>query len=346
MKALTAVLREVEQEPVVLENRVLVLPHGGRVMGLSVDGDMNTHWVNPALGSVASAAELLSDPGWANLGGDRTWISPELETHIADPARFADTYEVPKAVDPAEYRITEQDDRSISLSTDMQLEFKQSGVTVDLKLSKSVSLLDEPPLELPEGVDWAGYAMHTRLESDALPANVFPAAWHILQVPGGGRIILPVHPGAQPRAFIGDPVYRDEGDAITCDVDTAQSFKFSLHARDCTGLLIYLQLDADQPYMLIRKLSVLDEDLYTDVPCDDLSDTGYVEQVYVDDGGFGGFGELEYHTTALGKHAAKAVSDANMVWALTGDAASLSMVLDDFREASGDRPPAIDRQKG
>ncbi len=153
MKALTAVLREVEQEPVVLENRVLVLPHGGRVMGLSVDGDMNTHWVNPALGSVASAAELLSDPGWANLGGDRTWISPELETHIADPARFADTYEVPKAVDPAEYRITEQDDRSISLSTDMQLEFKQSGVTVDLKLSKSVSLLDEPPLELPEGVD-------------------------------------------------------------------------------------------------------------------------------------------------------------------------------------------------
>jgi hypothetical protein len=45
----------------------------------SQDSESNFYWVNPALSTLASARELFAGAGWQNTGGDRTWLSPEID---------------------------------------------------------------------------------------------------------------------------------------------------------------------------------------------------------------------------------------------------------------------------
>lgn len=328
MNPMLSTLQEIGQEPVNLGGRVLVLPFGGRIIGLYPREDLNCFWVNPALESMDTARSLLGESGWANLGGDRTWISPEVDTNVGDPAHMAETYDVPKAVDPGAYQVAAMTDKSVTVASDMRVRFHRSNKTLDLTVSKNISLLNEPPFPIPDGVDFSGYMLQSRLESRDLAAGVFPALWHLVQVPGGGRIVIPVADDVRPRAFIGNPSVEQAEGCITCSVVTAASFKFSLHAKDCRGLLIYLKTDSDIPFMVVRELVVHDEDLYADVPCDDSLDTGHVQQVYVDDGALGGFGELEYHTPALGKVRASSIDDISSLWTFAGSIESLTTLFE------------------
>ena len=57
----------------------LVLPYGGRILGLFAPGsDQNFLWTHPALSSPSSARTFYQSTDWHNSGGDRTWISPRL----------------------------------------------------------------------------------------------------------------------------------------------------------------------------------------------------------------------------------------------------------------------------
>ena len=57
---------------------------------------------------------------------------------------------------------------------------------------------------------------------------------------------------------------------------------------------------------------------YADVPCADPDDLGYVQQIYVDDGALGGFGEMEYHGPAAVASAGGDAGDLSEVWAFCG----------------------------
>lgn len=308
------------QEPIILDGRLLVLPHGARVLGLAPDGHTNLTWTNPALSTADSAKALLADTGWGNLGGDRTWISPELDTHIQDPNDWSNGYTVPKRVDPAAYRVISQDDRSVSLESNMLVHFRRSQANVRLTVRKTIELLDTPPLALPSGADCVGYRQTCRLTIDPTPGcDARPAVWQILQVPGGGSIHVPVRPGARPRAFIGDPVYELDGSRLRCDVRTAASFKFSLVADDCCGKMLYQGQAKGRDTLLLRTFPVLPTDRYADVSATDPDDLGHVQQFYVDDGALGGFGELEYHGPAIDATAGGSVEESSDVWACIGD---------------------------
>ena len=132
MNELQAVLNDVGQAPIALDGKLLVLPFGGRVIGLFPCPEVNTLWVNPALGDAGRAREFLADPGWINLGGDRTWISPEVDTHVKDPDAMMDGYEVPKGVDPAAYEVVVQHRASVTLASRMAVPFRRSGEVVEL----------------------------------------------------------------------------------------------------------------------------------------------------------------------------------------------------------------------
>jgi hypothetical protein len=79
---------------------VLLLPHGGRVLGLFAAGSQeNFYWTHPALESAASAAEFYEGRQWHNSGGDRTWLAPEVDFFFP---RYPKTnvYHQPRELDP------------------------------------------------------------------------------------------------------------------------------------------------------------------------------------------------------------------------------------------------------
>src|ERR1035441_1070012 len=84
MKQLIGVLKQVGKPTRLFRSidgtRVLVLPYGGRVLGLFSPGsEENFYWTHTALEAVDSARAFYAADQWHNSGGDRTWLAPEAD---------------------------------------------------------------------------------------------------------------------------------------------------------------------------------------------------------------------------------------------------------------------------
>jgi hypothetical protein len=301
-------------------DKVCVLPFSGRVMGLYPQEGLNALWVSDALGSATSAQALLTGGGWTNLGGDRTWVSPEFDLFVSDASRPWETYKVPAGLDPAAYRVVSHCADTVELETAMSLDFYRSGGKGEMSLRKRITELDAPGFSLPAGVSAAGYELTCTLSATgALPPSARPAIWNLLQVPGGGDIVIPVKDSAAPVAFFGHQQWRQDGQRIVASVPVApDGYKFGVLAGHCRGLMLYLNLTAPQPFVILRRFSVGSQDQYFDVPFTDPQRKGFVQQVYVDNGAFGGFGEMEHHSPAIVPGQCSKVTDTCTTWAFAG----------------------------
>jgi hypothetical protein len=138
--------------------------------------------------TTASAEHYFASLDWINSGGDRTWISPEIETKVRDPADLANSFDVPKAMDPADYAVASSDENSVTLRTEKAILFRNSRVPVELWLTNAKPTLGNPPLVLADAVSCAGYQVETELTSVAgVPERVRPAIYSLLLVLGGVR---------------------------------------------------------------------------------------------------------------------------------------------------------------
>jgi hypothetical protein len=341
METLVDSLRSKGHTPIVLAEKIVVLPFGGRILGVFPDGRHNLFWVNPeysgespsGAGDALSGTSDLTIEGWCNCGGDRTWICPEVEANVGDPADFGGTYEVPEAVDPARYEVVSSDAMAAVLRTPMELEFRRSKHRAKLEVTKRIAALTAAPSIADGGLDFCGYELETTLaaESDLGPAR--PGIWNLIQAVGGGEIIVPVKEGASPRAFIGDPVYAIYGGLLRCKAATKASFKFCIKASQSTGRVCYLQADAEPATLIVRTFEVGNEADYTDVPPDDLADGGYAQEIYVDDGGFGGFAELEYVCPSLAQSGPRRSVDRSTVWAFSGKKDAIVKLCEEIASA-------------
>ena len=290
-------LRGADRETVLLGDEILVAPFCGRILAAGPGGGENAIWINPAMQSSPAAADLLAGDGWLNHGGDRVWVSPEMETHVEDPDRMFETYDVAAEVDPGAYQIAEQTADRITMRSSGAPRFKQSGRSVELAWSHTVERHARPN-NLDDDIAFVGYQTTTTLRaSDYAPTQ--PALWRLLQVPGGGRITALTNSGETPLTLFGEPELAIESNRISCDVDTDAYYKFAIHHRDSAGIFLYRHDRGEHSDLIVRKFTVVPDGMYSDVPNFDPEKRGYIVQVYVDDGGFGEFGELEHHSTAL-----------------------------------------------
>ena len=332
---LVEILDNANMNPVSLGSWVLVLPFGGRVLGLYPGENQNVLWVNPDIDRADNVGGFFADPDWINIGGHRIWISPEAETNVADIDNFWDTYDVPKTMDPAAYSITTRSNFTVTLSTTMDLMFHRLGERISLSVARRIALCTEPPVELPAGVSYAGYTSTTILETAAdIPAAARPGIWSLVQVPGGGVIIAGTKAKVEPRVFFGDPEYQVEKSAVWCTVRTAKNSKIGLKASVCRGLMACLNVSVSPPTLLIAENEIGDESGYADYPADDPSDTGYAQQIYVDDGTLGGFGELEYHTPSAARN--QRLVDSGSVWSFAGKEEDLRTIVKTLFGLEGD----------
>ncbi len=320
-------------------SRILILPEFGRVLGLYTgNSDANFLWTNPALATAESATEFFRRGGWRNPGGDRTWLAPEIDLFIGDLARPGETYAVPAALDPGQWR-GEDGTHGLQLKNESVVQLKRSGRDISFAITKQVRMAANPLCDLKLDLSYAGYELTTMLELDEDRADSLPArlgVWNLLQLPKPGRMIVPTCRRAVPQTVFGEVSPADLALADHALVwsmpDTGDNAKLSLKADGLTGRAGYFYRsfqDADLWNLVVRNFTVNPFGDYVDALWDDPADTGYVFQACAVNEGDETFNELEYHApaavTAPGQNR---VCDQSQLWAFRGGFANIATVAE------------------
>lgn len=114
----------------------------------------------------------------------------------------------------------------MTILSSMDVLFQRSKKYIRLKVTKEVFVEEKPPIDLPRDAAFCGYILKCSLKLKSGFSNeVRPSIWNLVQVPGDGRIIVPVRTGAEVWPFIGRPVFSMDRNMVTCDVKTSAGFQ-------------------------------------------------------------------------------------------------------------------------
>ena len=202
------------------EFKVLVLERGARVLGIFTDA-ANLLWVNP------NPVEVLEKDDW-NIGGLRTWISPERNFFYKNPEEFSEWF-CPKGIDPGDYRIIDVDDGKVSIMGEISAH--DYFIDTDLKgfVMKEIRVAES-------GKDWLRLRIRDTMEIE-YPSRVNP--WILAQVPisykGAGTVLVPVRKNAEPIHYFAEiPRGRitTRPDHIAFKIDGEMSLKLGVKPED------------------------------------------------------------------------------------------------------------------
>nr|MDO8135553.1 hypothetical protein [Candidatus Njordarchaeum guaymaensis] len=167
---------------------ILVLPRGGRVLGVDL-GRGNLLWVNPHINDVLRKGE------W-NTGGVRTWVSPERAFFYDNPKKFQG-WRCPPGIDPAKYRVVLKKTHAVELESAISAKDMISGKTLRGKIRKRMEL---------RSVRQEEHSLTAQLLiRDILTVRNFKspfALWALAQVAPGddgrGTVVVPVIKSSKP----------------------------------------------------------------------------------------------------------------------------------------------------
>jgi len=305
--------------------QVAILPHGGRVLGLYAPGsDENFLWTNPALDDAISAKALLASDQWHNTGGDRTWLAPENDFFRPDYPKM-ETYFQPRALDPGRYRCT-RTERGVRLACDLKLHSYRTREDLRLRIVKEIAPAANPFRETPgqhglSGLSFAGYSLRSTLEVRSQAKRTVVGLWNLLQLPHGGRMLIPVRFRANPTIYFGSPGKRDlmvgEG-MLQFVMRSCGEQKIGVDALALIGRAGYLYPCGRKWALVVRNFFVNPSGDYVDGPAN-LRPSDAFQACSVSNNSLGSFSELEYHVPAIGGATGLTRSeDVSQVWAFRG----------------------------
>lgn len=306
------------------KGHVAVTSAAGRVIALSFSKDgPNLLWTNPQLGDtqlLRTAPETLV----GNIGGDRAWFSPELRYHWHGKPDWATltNYEVPKATDPGNYRFAHTREQEIQLVTEARLPVRGSNQFLDLALTRTVRMTPPPlPLDHPamRFADYVGIEAVNDLRIEQSTQVGWVDLWHLLQVPAGTTLIIPLRPGhkTQPLSYGLPGSWHTSTQAVVWQLKGRGNAKLGIAAEALTGRSAALRrLPDDKWCLLIRQFPLNPTARYGDHPYGEVRD----DQVFQAWDGLG-FGEMEYHSPLLdADRGPRSLQDINQLWAFGGSA--------------------------
>lgn len=327
--------RETHLLPLSGDAVALLLPHGGRVLGLFPGiREANFLWTHPALLDAHAADSVFANPHWINPGGDRTWVAPEHEWFIADLARPGETYRPPRTLDPAAYTLYPRRDAA-HMTTRAVLRSHRNGRETRVEIEKVIAPAVNPLSAAPgpwDGLRFAGYRSEITLRVEAA-AGESPGPvglWQLLQLPPGGDMSVATYGTATPRVLVNEVpsghLRAEPGVLRYRMTDRTQTHKIGLPAIQTAGRAGYVRANADGTFnLVVRNFNVDPSGLYVDVPWNDLTATGSAFQACnVAERLVGHFAELEHHAPAVdGRTGSDRSVDVSHVWAYRGDAEAI-----------------------
>jgi hypothetical protein len=342
MKTLVQVLKQVGKPTRAFKTadgtRVLILPYGGRVLGLFAPGsESNFYWTHTALNSAESAREFYAGDQWHNSGGDRTWLAPEADLFFPKFPKL-DSYCQQRSLDPGHYKV-EETKNGFQLINRLNVKFSRSGKNVGLKITKWFGPANNP-LRHERGlklgaVEYAGYAQYTSLEltGDSRRTREHVGLWNLIQMPHGGDLLIPTFGRAKPHHIFSTIDNIPPQDLITTDrliryrMRQKGEHKISVRAVSVCNRIGYLHRSGDQWALIIRNFVVDPSGEYVDVPWTDTAHFGFAVQACNVNSNLGTFSELEYHIPAIGRGTGVTrCDDAAQVWAFRGGRAEIELI--------------------
>ena len=311
--------------------RVLVLPYGGRILGVFAPGsDENFLWTNSALNSVETARAYYASDDWQNSGGDRTWLAPELDFFFPKfPNIDISGYWQPRSLDPGNYELTKTT-HGVKLTNRLKIEGFRSKKRVELEITKSVAAAPNPiryDKAIQAGaVEYAGHTLVTSLKIvDPNPSNsLLVGLWSLTQMPHQGELFIPTYSKTDPRIYFGlvntPPDELAVSDRLVrFKMRAAGEHKIGVRAAVTTGRIGYIYKTGDKHALIIRNFFVNPSGEYADVPWTEPEDRGYSTQACSVNSQWGEFSEMEYHVPAIGGETGlNHIEDRSQLWAFRG----------------------------
>ena len=313
--------------------KVLVLPYGGRILGLFAPGDDESFfWTHTALADAGSAREFYEGKQWHNSGGERTWLAPEVDFFFPD---FPDlkTYWQQRELDPGHYEVSRKDG-GFSWTNRATLTLSRGKRKVDLEITKSLAPALNPlryDLESADAtVKFAGYTLHSSLQLRSSGPTPQVGLWHLAQMPHGGDMLVPTFFRSQPKIYMGTIGPEDlsvDEHLVRYRMRASGEHKLGVRAAAVTGRAGYIYGAGKETSLVVRNFSVNPSGEYIDVPWAETKNFGFAFQACNVNSNLGAFSELEYHVPAAGTHEGSSRSeDQSQMWAFRGPEAAVRSI--------------------
>ncbi|MFZ0560317.1 MAG: DUF6786 family protein [Terriglobales bacterium] len=311
--------------------RLLLLPYGGRILGVYAPGsEENFLWTNSVLKSVESARAYYASDDWQNSGGDRTWLAPEVDFFFPKfPNIEIGGYWQPRSLDPGNYELIKTA-HGVKLTNRLKVDAFRSKKRVELEITKSVDAAPNPlryDTALRTGaVEYAGHTLLTSLRIlDTNPGDApLVGLWSLTQMPHQGELYIPTYSKADPRIYFGLTDTPPEELAVSerlvrFKMRAPGEHKIGLRSAVTTGRIGYIYSAGDKHALIIRNFFVNPSGEYADVPWTEPEDRGYSTQACSVNSRWGMFSEMEYHVPAIGGSTGlHHVEDRSQLWAFRG----------------------------
>jgi len=317
---------------------VVVSSWGGRVYGPFLDGGAPANWLPAAFADEQELRDLVASGAW-NVGGDRVWVGPEIAYMIADRDDYWGSYAMPPSLDPGRHDLEVVDGHAV-LHRRVALHAHTPPVgaaTADLRLRVSAAPHPLRHLRLApadrarvDAVDYAGYRTEVRL-AFASEGRQEAESWLLDQVPGGGTAFVAATPGVQVTDYyepVGDRLAAVPGGVAVALPGDAR-FKIGFAAPQVSGRVAHVRpLPDGQALAFVRSSPVDPSAEYAEEPDPSPGVRGDALHLYDDDGGLGGFAEVEARGTPVTGPGPEPVADVFASWWFRGRPADVGRVVE------------------
>ena len=302
----------------------------GRIVAMSFSSrGPNLLWSNAELPNtdlVRTHPERLV----GGFGGDRLWFAPEIAYHWKGPPRW-DTfanYQVPAATDPGNYQFVESRQGAVTLRAAGQLTDHATHGQVRFEVQRTIQLIPAPLPDndpLMNGIEYLGIRTSHVLKLDPTTTAGRIGLWHLLQMPVGSVLVVPLKDSAPtrdkvPLSYALPGGWLEKSDHIRWRYTGTASAKFGLSASALTGHSAVLrQLGTDQFCLIVRQFPVDERAMYVDHP----HGVARADQAFQAWDGLG-FGEMEFHGRALDAvRGPRELEESDDLWAFGGSPAAI-----------------------
>ncbi len=333
-ESLLSVLHDVGRQAAVLTGpsgeKIVVLRHGGRVIGLFPEGRYdNLLWTHPALREKTSAEAMFSSLDWCNSGGERSWIVPEADFFLPD---FPDKkkYHQPRQLDPGNYKM-EHDETGVTLCNDLTLHSYRTGDDIALRMAKRISPVGNPlprdDFRYPQ-VGFAGYAVRSSLAFTDSQSSFPVGLWHLVQMPLGGEMFVPTYSRVEPEICFGSPLNLSVYSRGFCwRMDAPGEHKIGIGSAGLTGRMGYYMRHGKNASLIVMNFQLNPSAEYADPSGIPGRPDFMIQCCNVSSPRLGDFSEMEYHLPAIGGKTGRTESvDERQVWAFAGPEKSVNLI--------------------